>query len=236
MNILLTNDDGYDSEGIKILERILTNYGEVFIYAPKEAMSAKSTSITLKEIEVEKLNEHLYIVDGFPADCVSFALSTSDIKFDLVVSGCNHGFNLSFDTLYSGTIGACLNALTFKIPSIALSIEFNFDILTLTNFDKVYKFILINNLLSDEHLLNINFPRGNIIDSIELTSLYYRNPKAGFKKVGINKYIATRTLEDENAPSGSDCYAVNHNIVSITPLYRSYFNQELFNNLEKNIK
>ena len=126
MNILLTNDDGYNSEGIHILKELLNKYGTVVIVAPKGAMSAKSVSITLeKGIKVEQVDKTTFICEGTPADCVSFGCNALSIKFDLVVSGCNNGFNLSYDTMYSGTVGAALEALTYGIPSIAVSREYN---------------------------------------------------------------------------------------------------------------
>ena len=112
MNILLVNDDGYKCEGINILFNKLQKYGNVIMVAPKEFMSAKSCSLTLKSsLEFKEFDKNKYYLSGFPADCVSFAFwYFKDIKFDLVVSGCNDGPNISYDTLYSGTIGACLQA------------------------------------------------------------------------------------------------------------------------------
>ena len=150
MNILLTNDDGYMSIGINLLAKMLSKYGRIVIVAPKNAMSAKSVSVTLgTPIEVKKIGEDIYSVDGTPADAVAFGLSSLDLKFDLIVSGCNNGWNISYDTMYSGTIGACLQALTYRLPAIAVSCEGNFEILE-SNFEKVMDYILNHNLLSTE--------------------------------------------------------------------------------------
>ena len=90
MNILLTNDDGYLAKGINLLFDLLSKKHNVVIVAPKEAMSAKSVSIIVgRSVEVKKINDHLFIMEGTPADCVAFGLSSLSTKFDLVISGCN---------------------------------------------------------------------------------------------------------------------------------------------------
>ena len=222
LNILLTNDDGYLADGINILKSLLSKYGKVFVVAPKTVMSAKSVAITLgSPISVKKEAEDLYVVEGTPADCVSFGLANLGIKFDLVVSGINHGVNLSYDTMYSGTVGACLQALTYGVKTFAVSCNNNFDLVE-KYFDEVYKYILDNKLLSNRYMLNINFPYGDKVDKIKQTHLFYRAETTYFDKVGDENYYALRQLHDEECPDeDSDVYAVHHNIVSITKLARS---------------
>ena len=219
MNILLTNDDGFEAKGINILAGLLKEYGDVYIVAPKHVMSAKSVSIILERpIEVKKVNPRLYVTDGTPADCVAFGLSSLGVNFDVVVSGINHGHNLSYDTMYSGTIGACLQALTYQIPAIAISCEHNFDIVV-KHFDEVMTYIFNLKLLSSEFLLNINFPFGEESKGILDTHLYYRSQVTFYEKVGDNLYQAKRKLDDEHCiDPKSDVYAVNHGYISISKL------------------
>lgn len=222
MNILLTNDDGYSALGINVVYDILKKYGNVYIVAPKKSMSAMSVSITLRKgFEVSQIKENIYAVDGTPADCVSFGLSYLGIKFDLVVSGCNHGFNISYDTLFSGTVGAALMSLTYEIPSIALSCENNFDILN-KHLDEVMKFIFDNRLLSSDYLLNVNFPLGESIKGIKISELYYRKDNNYFVKEN-DKYYAYRNLDQGEYPLNSDCYLVYNGYVSITPLNKTLY-------------
>ena len=190
------------------------------IVAPKEVMSAKSVSIVLsRPIEVDKINDHLYVTDGTPADCVAYGLSSLGIKFDLVVSGINHGHNISYDTMYSGTIGACLQALTYRIPAIAFSCENNFEIVE-KYFDQVFPLALQN--LSKEYLLNINFPLGEVVKEIKFTHLFYREEVTFYKNIKENKFQAVRELFDEKCiDKDSDVYAVHHQKVSITKLRRT---------------
>lgn len=232
MNILLTNDDGYNSLGIIALKNRLSKYGHVVIVAPFEPMSAKSTSITIgSPIKLHDFGKDVFAIEGTPADCVSFALSALDIDFDLVISGCNNGLNISFDTMYSGTIGACLEALTFRKPAIAVSCEcgqFN----KLDYFDDVYDFITSNNLISNEYLLNINFPI-DTVKEIKLGKLYYRNKDHYYIKKDDGFYAYRNIdLDYENYPD-TDCYQVNHNIVSIVPLNKSYFDETIYEKLLK---
>ena len=219
MNILLTNDDGYSATGINTLKSLLLPYGRVVVVAPKTVMSAKSVALNLKEpIEVIKESDDLYIVDSTPADCVAYALSSLGIKFDLVVSGINHGHNISYDTMYSGTIGACLQALTYRIPAIAFSAEHNFDLVE-KHFKTVMNYIESHKLLSTEYLLNINFPFDSEIKGIKETHIFYRKEVTYYESRGNNTYQALRKLEDEKcSDESSDVYAVHHVYISISKL------------------
>ena len=97
MKILLTNDDGYDAPNIKALYKKLSEEHEVWMIAPEGNCSGMSAAISfLKEIEVRKVDEKIYAVDGTPADCSYLGLlSIVDFEFDMVVAGINHGANLS---------------------------------------------------------------------------------------------------------------------------------------------
>ena len=219
MNILLTNDDGYNSVGIKLLKEKLSPFGHVVICAPKEHMSAKSVSITFgAPMEVVKAEEDVFVCDGTPADCVAFGLSSLNTKFDLVVSGCNHGFNISYDIMYSGTVGACLQALTYRIPAVAISCEGNFHIVD-EYFEQVFKHILDNKMLSTEYLLNVNFPLGDRVSSIEDTRVFYRPENTYYVEQSKDHYLALRDIHDKDCMEiGTDVYAVHHRIVSITKI------------------
>ena len=108
MKILLTNDDGYEAQNIQKLYEKLSEDNEVWIIAPKHNCSGMSAAISyLKEIDVEKISDRIYAVDGTPADCSYLGLlSIVDFEFDIVISGINHGANIGNDVLYSGTVGA----------------------------------------------------------------------------------------------------------------------------------
>lgn len=127
MKILLVNDDGFNSEGIKILDEILTKNGhEVWVCAPVKQRSACSHAIHLhKPVEIKKIYDKHYTCDGFPADCVLYSLlgAIPIGKPDIIISGINQGFNVSTDLIYSATVGAAEEGALKGIPSIALSCE-----------------------------------------------------------------------------------------------------------------
>ena len=124
MKILLTNDDGYDADNLKSLYKKLSKNHEVWIVAPKNNCSGMSAAISyLKEIEVIKIDERIYAVDGTPADCSYLGLlSIVDFEFDIVISGINHGANIGNDVIYSGTVGAAVGGRNLKYPPIAISV------------------------------------------------------------------------------------------------------------------
>ena len=237
MNILLTNDDGYDSKGLLLLKEKLSKYGTVLIVAPDSPRSGNSAALTIIEpLQLEKVADNIYKCSGTPVDCVSMGLCCFDQKFDLVVSGCNNGWNISYDTMYSGTVGACLEAMIFHVPAIALSANYGSDLKEVDEyFDKVFDFILKNKLLSKEYFLNINFPRDEVKD-IRLGRLYYRNDQNYFThdEQGYHAFRHLQTHFDDD--KDGDCYQVEHGIISIVPLSRSYYDERIKTELDKRIR
>ncbi|HCG63104.1 MAG TPA: 5'/3'-nucleotidase SurE [Sphaerochaeta sp.] len=125
MIILLTNDDGYQAEGISVLETVLAEAGhEVWVCAPSDQRSAQSHAMTLKgKIRFIRFDARHYHCSGTPADCILYGLNGGALPVapDVVVSGINHGYNASTDILYSGTVGAASEAALRGIPAIAIS-------------------------------------------------------------------------------------------------------------------
>ncbi len=123
MRILISNDDGYQAEGIQALRRALASLAEVITIAPEVNNSAKSNALSLHNpIYVRDVEPGLQYVTGTPADCVHIALTgLLDAPPDLVVSGINNGANMGDDTIYSGTVGAAMEGYLFGIPSVAFS-------------------------------------------------------------------------------------------------------------------
>ena len=162
MKILLTNDDGYDAENIKSLCKELSKNHEVWIVAPKHNCSGMSAAISyLNEIEVTKLEDKIYAVDGTPADCSYLGLlSIVDFEFDIVISGINHGANIGNDVLYSGTVGAAIGGRNLNYPPIAISVasynakDINF--ISKKSVELIEKLISINAFVGK--VININVP------------------------------------------------------------------------------
>lgn len=139
MNILITNDDGFESKGIAVLTKIMKKYGNVAVIAPFSAQSGMSMAVSLgaekiafKEIESSTFvgedglehTERWAYLDATPASCVKFAMSTPWLgwKPDVIVSGINHGANTSVASCYSGTLGATAEAAVNHILGIGVSL------------------------------------------------------------------------------------------------------------------
>lgn len=130
MRILVTNDDGINSDGLWCLANSLTSLGEVSIVAPDRDRSGVGLATTLLDvIRVNNVASPHYDIDaisveGTPSDCVILAMDELfDDAFDLIVSGVNYGANLGQDILYSGTVGAAIHGQLGGVPSIAVSVE-----------------------------------------------------------------------------------------------------------------
>jgi 5'-nucleotidase len=129
MNILLTNDDGIDAQGVRTLARYLGARARVWVCAPKSQQSGTGHGITVREsltLRDEAIDGALqaWSVEGKPADCVKLALiSLLPEPVDLVVSGINAGTNLGTDTLYSGTVAGAMEGALYNLPAIALSLD-----------------------------------------------------------------------------------------------------------------
>lgn len=127
MRILITNDDGYEAKGIKVLADIMSIFGEVTVIAPKKHQSGMSMALSLgfKQIAHKDMGNGWHYVDATPASCVKFGLNTMFLNDfpDVVVSGINHGSNASVASCYSGTLGAAAEAALNGIPAIGVSLD-----------------------------------------------------------------------------------------------------------------
>jgi len=164
MNILLTNDDGFDSPGLQVLAEELASRHEIWIVAPKSNRSGASHSITVRRPHILKhVSPRQVICSGTPVDCVNVALSgLMDTPPELVLSGINLGPNLGTDIYYSGTAGAARQASVHGIPGIALSLNCH---AAPWDFSHTMPFIRDNlealagyYAFDSEAFLNINFP------------------------------------------------------------------------------
>lgn len=166
MIILLTNDDGFQAEGLSTLEMVLAQAGhEVWVCAPSEQRSAQSHAMTLKgNIRFIRYDARHYHCSGTPADCILYGLhgGALPVQPDVVISGINHGYNASTDILYSGTVGAASEAALRGFPAIAISARNDkqtgrYPFIEAASFlaDHLRHFIP---LCSGDVMLNINVP------------------------------------------------------------------------------
>ena len=111
--ILVTNDDGYRSDGIQALATALGRVGDVTIVAPATESSAIGHALTLRRpLRLEPISDRVFCVDGTPTDCVNVAIARVLGRLPhLVVSGINKGWNLGDDVTYSGTVSGALETV-----------------------------------------------------------------------------------------------------------------------------
>ena len=241
--ILISNDDGIHSEGIKTLARALKRVGEVFIVAPDRERSAASHSLTLhKPLRVEKIGPNAYAINGTPTDCINLAVNGILKKRpDLVVSGINKGGNLGDDVTYSGTVSAAMEGTLLSIPSFAISLvsisRENFDFKNAARFAaRLARFILKNRLPKDT-LLNINVPDVDEIKGYRITKQGKRlYGDAVVEKVdprGKKYYWIGGDILKWEGGEDTDFKAITSNFISITPVHLDMTNYASFKELHK---
>jgi len=166
--ILITNDDGVDAPGIKLLIELLKPYGNLIVVAPDRGQSAKSHAITLHgPLYLNKLRDEeglkIYSSNGTAVDCTKLALNEiMDKKPDFLFSGINHGTNSSISIIYSGTMGAALEGCIHGIKSVGFSVlnySPNPDFSVVRKFgDEIIKRIITTDIMPEGACINVNFP------------------------------------------------------------------------------
>ncbi|MDF2698645.1 MAG: surE [Haloplasmataceae bacterium] len=235
MNILVVNDDGYESKKIKILADSFRKYGNVYIVAPHYEQSGASSSITVhKGFNVHNHGNNSWSVEGTPSDCVKYALFGLKLDVDIVASGINNGPNIGLDTIYSGTVGACMEALIYGKIALAFSSEYNQDI-NITDLNHVIKFILDKKLFSNQFILNINFPKVKSSKDIIITDLGIR-PIEQYYEQNDGNYFVKRNFQDFVFEEHTDLWAFENGTISITPLKLGNGDITITNNLRDKLK
>lgn len=228
MRVLVTNDDGIESPGLRAIVDRLSHEHEVWVVAPENERSGTSHSISLHgAVRIRELESRWYSCDGTPADCVLFSfLGAIPVQPDVVVSGVNLGPNLGTDLIYSGTVAAARQAALMGHPAIAISVD---SLLPPFHFTAACEFTehnlaLIVERWSDDHFLNINFP--NVDQSnyrVVITHpsrRIYRDKVVSF--VAPNRdvyYFLEGSQIESSADEGSDWAAVSRGEVSVSPVF-----------------
>jgi 5'-nucleotidase len=232
--ILVTNDDGITSSGIKNLVQVMQKIGDVIVVAPNSPQSGMGHAITIGEplrlysTDIfEDVDE--YECSGTPADCVKIAKHhvLKDRKPDIVVSGINHGSNASISVLYSGTMSAAIEAAIEGIPAIGFSLcDFKEDAdfsHTLPYIERITRSALENGIPKGI-ALNVNFPAKSEEDikGIKICrqalakwqeSFDYRVDPNGRGYFWMAGEFVNHDIEKED----TDIWALEHNYVSVVP-------------------
>ena len=237
MRILVTNDDGIEAEGIRLLANWAKKLGDVTVCAPKTQQSAKSHAITVHNpMEIKRVDfmegVEAYSIDSTPVDCVRFGTIRLNRKYDLILSGINNGFNIGEDILYSGTVGAIFEAGLRGTNGIAFSTEWrNFEP-AIKHIDEAYDYIVKNGLFKYNQIYNVNFPSAEYkgIRVCKQGGPYYSDEfiqaeDGLFNQQGYCVYKVSTDLE-------LDTDATMNGYVSITPLTTKRDNIEAFKKIK----
>jgi 5'-nucleotidase len=247
IRILITNDDGYHSDGIIALENALSEIADVYVVAPASEMSGASHSLTLaRPLRIRQIDARHWTVDGTPTDCVTLALNrilTADERPAICVSGINHGPNLGDDATYSGTVAGAMESTILGVPGLAFSLDANrsHDFTEAAKVARELTEKALDEGLPPGTLLNINVPKG--------VPKGFRITKQGFKNARpvISEHIDPRGkpyywigevrdgfhLDEEG---GTDFEAVEEGFVSVTPMrsdLTNYAAMEMLQSWEK---
>ncbi len=235
MRILLTNDDGIESAGLRALEDRLSPEHEVWVVAPDGERSGMSHYITLKDpIRCKKRKTRSFSATGSPADCVIVGvLGVLPKKPDIVLSGINIGPNLGTDLIFSGTAAAARQAAYMGIPGVAISLDAFVNPLF---FHPVADFVgnnidLLRDLWDEHHFVNINAPnRPDAGVEVEITRpskriyhdmlVNYDSPR------GETFYFLEGAPAESAAEDGTDWEAVRRGSIAVSPIYIHPVNHE----------
>lgn len=240
LNILLTNDDGIDSMGVRSLIQSLGPYGRIWLATPSSQRSATSHGITTRDvIPVQEVSiagtEKAWHIGGLPADCVKLALiELIREPIHLVISGINEGSNLGTDTLYSGTVAAAVEGAYMGVPSFAISLAqergpWNFEPAAAICAHLVQRFQAGIFSIPPMSMINVNVPQGTL-DEIK----GYRAARLGVRRytdyfhlhseeTGVRNYLLRGDIVPGDAsrePSAgeADIDLVAKGYVSVAPI------------------
>lgn len=232
--ILISNDDGITSSGIRKLVELMSSIGEVVVVAPDGPQSGMGHAITvgdtlrLKKNDIFGENVLAYECSGTPADCIKLAKHEvlKGRKVDLVVSGINHGSNTSISVLYSGTMSAAIEGAIEGGPAIGFSLcDFSTD----ADFSHVDPYVLeiTNNVLKHGLptgiALNVNFPvkQNQAIQGIKIARQANARWEEAFDKrkdpYGREYYWMVGNFVNHDHEENNDEWAINNNYVSVVP-------------------
>ena len=250
MNILLTNDDGYFAKGILALAKALKDAGHnVYMSAPKTEQSAKSHALSLRgSIRVEKITLDgdlkdipCYSVDGFPADCVNYAIleGFKDIKFDVCISGVNTCMNVGSDCIYSGTFSAASEASLLGVPGIAISAkmkgseDYSFPVsFLLERLEQLMKYT------GNFTTLNINIPWWNNekINGVVVTKTGWREYHDSYIDNGDGSITCGgKPVNQAETDHDDDCAWVDRGYIAIVPVPAYYTDLDTLEKMKKDL-
>jgi len=239
--ILLTNDDGIEAEGLRALVEALRDIATLSVVAPSQERSASAQSITLRRpIYCEQVAEREWAVEGTPTDAVILALNRLlPERPDLVISGINRGGNLGENVYYSGTVGAAIEAAIQRIPSFAISVSHrgqDFAYREAAQFARHLAQLILQEGLPEGVTLNVNLPlpcNGSVRFTRQSQKITRNVIKESLDPSGRAGFWLNEQLITEEVDAESDYAAVFAGAVSITPLELNRTHSASLNHLSR---
>lgn len=241
IRILITNDDGYHSDGIIALEQSLSDLGEIYVVAPASEQSGASHSLTLaRPLRIRQIDGRHWTIDGTPTDCVTLALNQilgADEKPHICVSGINHGPNLGDDATYSGTVAGAMEATILGVSGLAFSLAAtrSHDFSESMKFARRITERVIADGLPAQTLLNVNIPNGEP-KGIRITKQGFKEARPVISELidprGKPYYWIGEVRNGFRAEGGTDFEAVEDGFVSVTPMRSDLTNHAALSTLE----
>jgi 5'-nucleotidase len=230
--ILVTNDDGVDSDGLRVLAEELSRLGDVIVVAPAMESSAVGHALTVRRpLQLREVGEGWYSVDGTPTDCVNVAVSEVLGRVPaLVVSGINDGLNVGDDVTYSGTVAGALEGTLLGAPAVAVSLQRSdgpMDYAPAAAVARRLAATVLEQGLPRRTLLNVNVPRGahrGLRTTVQATRTQWVGMKQTSDEVAEGSvWIGSAELSWESN-GRSDYEAVQTGWVSVSPLHVDWTN------------
>ena len=248
MRILVSNDDGIDAPGIKVLERVARGLSDdVWVVAPETQQSAASHSLTLhRPLRMRRISKRRHAVNGTPTDCVFLAFNKvlADDPPDLVLSGVNRGSNVGEDVTYSGTIAAAMEATLLGAPAIAFSLACRDDgrpgWATAERWGAPLIEALLEQRWPERVLINVNFPD---LAAEEVRGI--RAVRQGLHEVDDSfeeridprstpyYWIGAPLRTDHAGHRGTDLRAIEEGYIAVTPLHMDLTHRRTLARLRK---
>ncbi len=239
--ILVTNDDGVHSEGIKVLARVLEPFGDVIVVAPTQEASAIGHALTLRRpLRLEEHGPGVFAVDGTPTDCVNIAITTVLRGLpDIVVSGINKGWNIGDDVTYSGTVSGAMEAALLGVPGVAVSLKHSRTTYDFSHAARAAATIVdavLRRGLPPRTFLSLNVPPG-VPKGFRMTVQAKRNHVTSVDERIDPKGHAYYWIEEGESEwephDRSDYQAVRDGYVSVTPLHPDLTAHQAFSHIEE---
>jgi 5'-nucleotidase len=248
--ILITNDDGITSPGIRALVEAVKDLGKVVVVAPDKPQSGMGHAITIgSPLRLTASNIfgdiEAYSTSGTPVDCVKLAVDKIlHRKPDICLSGVNHGANHSINVIYSGTMSAALEAAIESIPSIGFSL-LDYSLEADFSGSIYYARLIVEQVLNkklDKHLcLNVNIPAmpPNLIKGFKVCRQAYAKYEEDFDERadphGKKYYWLTGEFVNFDKGKDTDVWALKNGYVSVVPVQFDLTNYQLKLKLEKTL-